>query len=299
MAIKESKSRKVFNIINVIILTLITIICIVPFIHLLALAFSSGAEAAAGSVGLLPKDFSTEAFKYVAKKKEFFQSGVISIMRVVIGTTIGMILVILTAYPLSREQKEFKARTFYVWFFAITMFIGGGLIPTYMIIKELHLINSFWVLVLPGAMNVWNAIMLLNFFRQIPKSLEEAAIIDGANKFIVLFKIFVPLSLPALATLTLFTAIGHWNSWFDGIMYINSPSKYPLQTYLSTLVVQQGGGATVSQTVTPEQLEKLSKIGDGNLKAAQIFLGSLPIMLVYPFLQKYFVKGLTIGGVKE
>nr|WP_307989187.1 carbohydrate ABC transporter permease [uncultured Niameybacter sp.] len=297
MAIKESTGRKVFNVINMIILTLITLICIVPFIHLLALAFSSGAEAAAGGVGLLPKNFSTEAFKYVAQKKEFFQSTFISTMRVVVGTAISMGLVILTAYPLSKEQNEFKGRTAYVWFFAITMFFNGGLIPTYMIIKELNLINSFWVFVLPGAMNVWNAIILLNFFRQIPKSLEEAAIIDGANKFTVLTKIFLPLSLPALATLTLFTAIGHWNAWFDGVMYINSPDKYPLQTYLSTLVIQQN--ISTNEVMTPEQLEQLSKIGDSNLRAAQIFLGSLPIMLVYPFLQKYFVKGLTIGGVKE
>lgn len=297
MKIKESRGRKIFNVVNTIILTAVTLICIIPFIHLLALAFSSGTEAAAGNIGLLPRGFSTEAFKYVAKKWEFFRAAGVSVVRMVVGTAVSMGVVILTAYPLSKEKSRFKSRTLYVWYFAITMFFSGGLIPTYMVIDKLNLIDSFWVLILPGAMNVWNAIMLLNFFRNVPPSLEEAAIVDGANQFTILVKIFLPLSLPALATLTLFTAIGHWNSWFDGVMYLNDISKYPLQTYLSTIIVQQDFSANLSMTA--EEMAKLSQVGDSNLKAAQIFLGSLPIMVVYPFLQKYFVKGLTVGGVKE
>lgn len=296
MKIRESRGRKLFRCINAAILTGVTLLCIVPFLHLLALAFSSGAEAASGEVGLWPKSFTAEAFVYVAQKKAFFLSAGVSVLRVLAGTLISMALVILAAYPLSKEKSRFRARTGYVWYFAITMFFSGGLIPTYMIIKELRLLDSFWVLVLPGAMNVWNAIILLNFFRQIPTSLEEAAVMDGAGQGTVLFRVYLPLSLPSLATLVLFTAIGHWNSWFDGIMYLNDIQKYPLQTYLSTIVVQQS--VSSNSAMTAEEIAQLGQIGDNNLKAAQIFLGSLPIMVVYPFLQKYFVKGLTIGGVK-
>lgn len=296
MKIRESRGRKLFRCINAVILTGVTLLCIVPFLHLLALAFSSGAEAAAGEVGLWSKAFTTEAFVYVAQKKEFFLSAGVSALRVLAGTSISMVLIILAAYPLSKEKARFRARTGYVWYFAITMFFSGGMIPTYMIIKELHLIDSFWVLVLPGAMNVWNTIILLNFFRQIPASLEEAAVMDGAGQLTVLLRVYLPLSLPSLATLVLFTSIGHWNSWFDGIMYLNDIRKYPLQTYLSTIVVQQS--VSSGSTMTAEEIAKLGQIGDNNLKAAQIFLGSLPIMVIYPFLQKYFVKGLTIGGVK-
>lgn len=296
MAIKESTSRKVFVIVNAIVLTAIALLSILPFIHLLALSLSSSLSSAAGEVGLIPKDFSIQAYRYLVQKPDYFRAAGVSIARTIVGTAVSMAIVIISAYPLSKESSRFRGRTVYVWYFAVTMFFGGGLIPSYMVIKELHLINSFWVFILPGAMSVWNVVMLLNFFRQVPKDLEEAAIIDGASQFQVLLKVFLPVSLPALATLTLFTAIGHWNSWFDGIMYINTPAKYPLQTYLSTIVLDQN--MTAVKNMTPEELERLKNISNRNLQAAQIFLGALPIMLVYPFLQKYFVKGLTLGSVK-
>ena len=296
MAIRESKSRKVFTVFNVIILIIITLACILPFIHLLAISLSSEVYTTAGEVGLLPKGFSTEAYKFLLEKPDFFRAMGVSIKRVVLGTTITMFLVVLTAYPLSKESDRFKGRTAYVWFFAFTMFFGGGLIPTYMVIKNLKLVNTIWALVLPGAISVFNVVMLLNFFRRIPKELEEAAIMDGASELTILFKIFLPVSLPSLATLTLFTAIGHWNSWFDGIMYINDPAMYPLQTYLSTIVLDSNN--TTLQVMTPEQLKRMEDIGQQNLTAAQIFLGALPIMVVYPFLQRYFVKGLVVGSVK-
>lgn len=296
MAIKESKSRKIFNVSNIIFLTLVTVICVLPFVHLLALSLSSETATAAGEVNLLPKDFSVEAYRYLLQKKDFFRSMGVSVWRVVLGTTISMLLIIITAYPLSKESLKFKARTRYVWFFAITMFFGGGLIPTYMIIKELNLIDTIWALVLPGALSVWNIVLLLNFFRQIPKELEEAAVMDGAGQMTILFKIFVPIALPAIATLVLFTMVGHWNAWFDGVMYLNTPSKYPLQTYLSTIVLDQN--LSNLNSMSPEQLKRMQEIGNLNLKSAQIFMGALPILCVYPFLQRFFVKGIVVGSVK-
>ncbi|MEG0153707.1 MAG: carbohydrate ABC transporter permease, partial [Cellulosilyticaceae bacterium] len=189
-----------------------------------------------------------------------------------------------------------KARTNYVCFFSFTMFFSGGLIPTYMVIKELHLLDTIWALVLPGAVSVWNVVLLLNFFRQIPKELEEAALIDGAGQFTILVKVFLPIAVPSLATILLFTMVGQWNSWFDGVMYLNTTSKYPLQTYLSTIVLDQN--MTNLNSMSPEQLKRMSEIGSLNLKSAQIFLGALPILCVYPFLQKFFVKGIIVGSVK-
>ncbi|MEG1149479.1 MAG: carbohydrate ABC transporter permease [Niameybacter sp.] len=296
MAIKDSPSRKVFNVANMIFLIIMTLICVLPFIHLIALSLSSELATSAGEVGLLPKDFSLEAYKFLLQKKDFFRAMGVSVIRVILGTLISMTLVILTAYPLSKENNRFKARTKYVWFFAFTMFFSGGLIPTYMVIKELHLLDTIWALVLPGAVSVWNVVLLLNFFRQIPKELEEAALIDGAGQFTILVKVFLPIAVPSLATILLFTMVGQWNSWFDGVMYLNTTSKYPLQTYLSTIVLDQN--MTNLNSMSPEQLKRMSEIGSLNLKSAQIFLGALPILCVYPFLQKFFVKGIIVGSVK-
>ena len=178
------------------------------------------------------------------------------------------------------------------------MFLGGGLFATYFLYKQLGLLNSFLVYILPGACDVWFVLMLMNFFRGIPKEIEEAALIDGAGQFSVLFKLYIPLAMPSIATIILFTAIGQWNSWFDGIMFMNDPSKYPLQSYLYTMIISSDPTKQSGFTLTPEQLEALKNIGGKNLQSAQIFLGILPIALVFPFLQRFFVKGITVGSVK-
>lgn len=294
--IKESRTRKIFNVCNIIMLASVAIICILPFVHLFAVSLSSSLASQAGDVGLLPKDFNLEAYKYLLQKKEFFKAMGVSVVRMVLGTGIGVSITILVAYPLSKEKKEFKARPFLSAFFIITLFFGGGMIPTYMVIQKLNLIDSIWVLVLPIALNVWNVVLLMNFFRRIPKDLEEAARIDGANQLYILLKVFLPIALPAIATIVLFTSVGHWNSWFDGMLYLNTPSKYPLQTYLSTIVIDSD--MTSSQVMTPEQLLALQNVGEKNLQAAQIFIGALPILLVYPFLQRFFIKGIVVGSVK-
>lgn len=296
MAIKDSPSRKVFNVVNMIFLISMTLICVLPFIHIFALSLSSELATSAGEVGLLPKEFSVEAYLFLLQKKDFFRAMGVSVIRVILGTIISMSVVILTAYPLSKENTKFKSRTIYVWFFAFTMFFSGGLIPTYMVMKSLNLLDTIWVLILPGALSVWNVVLLLNFFRQIPKELEEAALIDGAGQLTILIKVFLPIAVPSLATILLFTMVGHWNAWFDGVMYLNTPSKYPLQTYLSTIVLDQN--MTNLNSMSPEQIKRMQEIGSLNLKSAQIFLGALPILCVYPFLQRFFVKGIVVGSVK-
>ncbi len=214
--------------------------------------------------------------------------------RVFLGTIINMFLTIVIAYPLSKESKDLKFRTMYAWFFIFTILFGGGLIPWYMTIKYVGILNSIWALVLPGAIPVFNVILLLNFFRGLPKELEESSFIDGAGYWTTLWKIFVPISLPAMATIGLFTIVGHWNSWFDGLILMNTPDQYPLASYLQRIIK----GIDLTK-ITGQDALVMSQVSDRTAKAAQIFVGTFPILLVYPFLQRYFVQGIVLGSVKE
>jgi putative aldouronate transport system permease protein len=262
--------------------------------HVLAVSFSSSSAAAAGHVKLWPVEFTLESYKYVLGKEEFFESIVMTIKRVAVGLTVNIVLTILVAYPLSKEVNKFRGRTIYAWVFVFTMLFNGGLIPLYMMVKYTGILDSVWALVLPQAVPIFNMILLLNFFRGLPKELEEAAFMDGAGHWTTLWKVYVPLSAPALATITLFTMVFHWNSWFDGLIFMNSPENYPLQSYLQTVVIQQNFTSASLETIA-----ELSKISDRTFKSAQIFLGSLPILLVYPFLQRFFMSGIVLGSVKE
>lgn len=293
---KTSWERKLFLGLNTVFLVLVTLVCIAPIVQLLAVSLSSNIYAISGEVRFWPKGFTLDAYQFLASKSEFLTALQVSLVRVTLGTVINMSLVVLTAYPLSKEVGQFRRRTAYTWYFAITMFFGGGLIPTYMVVKMTGLMNSIWALVIPGAINVWNCVMLLNFFRGVPKEMEEAATIDGASHFQTLIRVYLPVSGPVLATILLFTVVGHWNGWFDGFIYINSPKGYPLQTYLSTLVMQ--ADTLGKKMITREDLARLENVSDKTLKVAQIFMGALPIMCVYPFLQKYFIKGIVVGSVK-
>ncbi|RXZ80534.1 carbohydrate ABC transporter permease [Paenibacillaceae bacterium] len=289
-----SVSRKVFLVCNYMFLCAMALLCILPLVHVLAISFSSSAAAQAGYVKLWPVEFTLSSYQFVLKKPEFFRSIGVTLERVGIGVLVNMVLTIMVAYPLSKEAKKFKARTVYAWVFVATILFSGGLIPLYMTIKYTGIMNSIWALVLPGAVPVFNVILLLNFFRGLPKELEEAAFIDGAGQWTTLWRIFVPLSMPALATVTLFATVNHWNSWFDGLIFMNSPANYPLQSYLQTVVINRD-----LSLVSSADFASLTEVNDRTAKAAQIFLGALPILLVYPFLQRFFMKGIVLGSVKE
>jgi len=294
---KMTRGEKIFLVFNYVILSLVALLCLFPLIHVLAISFSAKSAVAAGVVRLWPVDFTLASYKYVSNRPEFSRSLLISIKRVFLGLLVNMFLTIITAYPLSKEDKQFHSRTIIVWVFVFTMLFGGGLIPWYMTIRATGLLDTIWALIIPGAVPVYNVVLLLNFFRSLPKELEEAALIDGASQWDILWKIYVPLSLPALATLTLFTAVGHWNSWFDGLILMNRPENYPLQSYLQTIIVQQTNVA--GSFLQSEDWRILAVISDRTIKAAQIFLGALPILVIYPFLQRYFMKGIVLGSLKE
>lgn len=289
----KTTSFKIFNIFNTIILTMAALLCVIPLLHVLAVSLSAKAAADANIVSLWPVHPTLEAYKKTIANPVFINSIWVSIQRTVIGTGLTLLLAFLAAYPLSKEDSTFKGRNVYAWAFVFTMLFNGGLVPFYIVIQNLGLINSFWVLILPGAVNVFTTILLLNFFRGVPKELEEAALIDGSGHFRTLFQIYLPVSLPAIATIALFSMVFHWNSWFDGLLFLNDAKSYPLATFLQTVIIQRDMS---TMSMSPGEMELISQ---KTVKSAQIFIGALPILMVYPFLQKYFVKGLVLGSVKE
>ena len=291
--IKKSPGERTFDVFNYFILTILALSCVLPFIHLLAVSFSSSAAATQGRVGLWPTDFALNSYIYAFQRPDFVRSFGITIERVVLGLAVNMLLVIITAYPLSKSKGVFAGRTPIAWFFVITMFVSGGLVPTYMIVAGTGLKNTIWSLILPGAVPVFYLVILLNFFRQIPKELEESALIDGAGQFRILWQIFVPLSIPALATLTIYTIVGHWNEWFNGLIYMDDARNYPLQTYLQNIITTPD-----FSLYDPLQLELMRKISNKTFRAAQIMIVTVPVLVTYPFLQKYFISGMTLGSLK-
>ena len=292
---KKFTSRTLFLIIDYTILTILGLTCLLPLIHILAMSLSSSAAVTRGEVGLWPVEFTLQSYRYVLDKKEFWTAALVTVERVVLGVTVNMVLTVLAAYPLSKEKWEFHGRSVYTWFFVITMLFSGGLIPTYLVVYNVGLINSIWALILPGAVPVYNVILMMNFFRSTPKALEEAARIDGAGHFRVLWNVYVPLAKPSLATVLLFSFVGHWNDWFAGLLYMQRTEKYPLQSYLRTVIIQQ---SLMNQNNVVD-LKELANVSDRTKNAAQIFIAMIPILIIYPMLQKHFAKGLVMGSVKE
>ncbi|NOU65389.1 ABC transporter permease subunit [Paenibacillus sp. LMG 31461] len=291
---RKTFNKYTFQVFNLLFLTIVSISCVLPLIHILAISFSNSSEAAAGAVKLWPVKFTTDSYSFIMNKPEFLRSMSVTLIRVVLATAIGMALTILCAYPLSKEKENFNFRSIYAWFFVITIIFSGGLIPTYMTIKYIGILDSIWALILPSALPVFNIILLLNFFRGLPKEIEESAFMDGAGYWRAMWSISLPSTKPALATVGLFMIVTQWNSWFDGLIFMNSPDKYPLATYLYSVI--KGMDLT---KLNGSDFQKLTSISDRTAKAAQIFLGALPVLLVYPFLQRYFVKGIVLGSVKE
>lgn len=287
---RKTLAYRWFSGFNTLILSIIAILCILPIIHVAAVSLSSSAAATANQVFFWPVGFTVEAYRRTLTNPLFLNALAISAERLVFGTLLSMALTVTSAFVLSRT---FAGRSLYSWFFVFTMLFSGGLIPSYMVVTGLHLTNTMWALILPNAVNVYNTILLMQFFRAIPKELEEAAYIDGANHFRSLLSIYLPLSIPSLATLSLFAMVWHWNSWFDGMIYITDYQKYPLATFLQTIIQS---GDMRNTNMDPSQLKALS---ERTVRSSQILLGALPILLVYPLLQRYFVTGLTMGAVKE
>ena len=220
-----------------------------------------------------------------------------TVERIVIGIPLNIGLSILIAYPLSKSELVFRERKIYVTFFLITMIFSGGMVPTYLLVYNLKMIDTIWALVLPGAVNVFNTIVLMNFFRNLPKAIEESALVDGAGHLTIMMKIFLPLSKPSIATITLFSLINNWIAWFDGLLYNNFTEHYPLQTYLQTTITSSTEVNKVVNNIEDMMLRQ--SVTARSLTAAKIFIAIVPLMCAYPFLQKHFATGLVMGSVKE
>lgn len=277
-------------------LTMTAFACLAPILNTFALSLSSSAMANSGTVTFWPKQFTIAAYRFIMKEKQLYRSFLISIERVLIGGNLNFLLTVLTAFPMAHSSKEFRARKFYLWYLIFCMIFSGGLVPLYIIVNKLGLIDTIWSLTLPGCVPIWNCILLMNFFRNLPKEMEEAALIDGATPWKILLRVFLPVSLPSLATVTLFSVVGHWNDWFAGSIYMNSSSNYPLATYIQTLV---NSAKDISQIKDPEQIKRILETSDTTVNSAKIFVSMIPILAVYPFMQRFFITGLVVGSIKE
>ncbi|KZS48845.1 ABC transporter permease [Paenibacillus glucanolyticus] len=276
------------------ILVLSSLLCLFPIWYTIAVSFSDKSAVAAGLVTWWPVDVTLSSYIKILQERAFFTAFGVSSERVLLGGLINFVVCALMAYPLSRNPRQFRFRNAYMWFIVFTMLFSGGLIPWFVTIKSYGMLDTIWALVLPNAVPVFNVILLVNFFRSIPKEMDEAAMMDGAGPWYMLLKIYLPLSVPVLATITLFSIVGHWNSFFDGLILMNKQENYPLQTYIQQLVVQIN-----TDNMTTEELRQSAQLSNKTLNAAKIVISMLPILVVYPFLQRFFIHGIMLGSVKE
>lgn len=271
-----------------------SILCVLPLLNLLATSFSSPAAVDAGWVSFWPVQFNTQAYSELLQEKQFFVSFWVSVKRVLAGVSLNMFFIIIMAFPMSRSKREFPQRPLYLAIILFVNLFGAGLIPRYLTVKNMGLLDSFAALIVPGAVNTGNLIMMMNFFRNIPRELEEAAMVDGAGPFRVMFNIYIPISTAGIATIALFCGVGHWNDYFTGLIYINRSSLLPLQSYVQQFVAN----INIEEATTYEELAEAARLNNRTLNAAKLFITTIPVLAVYPFLQRYFTKGIVVGAVK-
>jgi putative aldouronate transport system permease protein len=286
---KITKGGRAFSIINGAILVIIALICFLPFVNVIASSFASTQEVVARRFILIPRTFSLDAYRYILSTPTIFKSLAVSVGVTGIGTLVSMVLTSLMAYGLSR--KYLKGRGFLNFLVVFSMLFSGGMIPTFLVVKALGLIDSYWSLILPVAINAFNLIIMRNFFQALPDSLEESAKMDGCTDLGVFWKIMLPLALPSIATISLFYAVTYWNTYMTAILYINDSTKWPIQVLLRQIVIVSSGmqaeGSSVD-VIPPAQ----------TIKMAVIVIATVPMLIAYPFVQKYFVKGALVGSVK-
>lgn len=293
MRFKRSPAERAFDWLNVAILTVVGLLALYPFVYVVLLSFATAADVARGGLLVLPRGFSLGSYDMIFHDPWFLRGFGNSLLRTVTGVAATLLMTSLAAYPLSRPNLPWRRQiVFYILF---TMLFSGGLVPKYLLLRNLGLIDNRLVLVLPLMLTAFNVIILKNFFQQIPPSYEEAARMDGASDLAILFRIFLPLAKPALATIALWTAVIHWNAWFDAMIFITSNDKQVVQIFLQRIVIENS--VKDMQFGTPNFNEQLYT--PDALKAAVTVITVLPILAVYPFVQRYFVKGITLGGIKE
>jgi putative aldouronate transport system permease protein len=292
---RKNIGRKVFLSLNTGICCIMAFACLAPIIHIFATSFSSKESVMAGRIGFIPVGFTLENYHYVMRDAAFFTAFGVSVIRTILALMVQLAMTVLAAYPISLGKRLFHARSFYTWYFLIAILFSGGLVPTYLVVRGTGLIDTIWALVLPGAVPLFYVILMQNYMKSLPDEIRESAAMDGAGQWRILTQIILPLCRVSIATISLFIIVNNWNAWYDGMLYINDYHKFPLQTYLRTVVIKpdlalsQGSGDI-------SMLQML--VSTGGADAAKIFIAMIPIFLVYPFAQKHFVKGIVLGSVK-
>ncbi|WP_308636241.1 carbohydrate ABC transporter permease [Paenibacillus silvisoli] len=294
MGIRLTKHDILVNTIIYAILTLLAVITLIPLLNIFSISLSNSAKATAGLVTVYPLGLSFETYEQIFKDSAILTAAGVSFKRVVLSLVLSMVLTVLAAYPLSRNKKVFRSRGIYMWIVIGTMLFGPSIIPLFFTVKDTHMLGTIWALVIPGAVAQFNIILMLNYFRNIPSELEESASIDGAGPWRRLLQIYVPLSMPIMATIALFVIVGNWNAYYDGLIFSMTTDDFPLQTYIQQLVV------SFDTTIRDmEQVKSLLAVSNRSLTAAKLVITMIPILIVYPFMQKYFISGIMLGSVKE
>ena len=294
MAAKKAKKKvQIFPIVNTIIMILFVIITLYPVLNTLAISLNDGTDSLRGGIYLLPRKFTWKNYITVLQKDNLITGAYVTVARTVIGTVLALISNAILAFIVSRKRFMFKKQLSLFW--VITMYVNGGMIPTFILINQLHMVNTVWAILIPGAFNVWNMILARTYYQSIPTELREASAIDGANEIQHFFKIMIPVCKPIIAVLALWSFVGMWNSYFDAMIYLNDANLQPLQLVLRSILVQNtpqpGMIADIQSTA------EMAKIAE-QLKYATIVVSSLPLLVMYPFFQKYFDKGIMVGSVK-
>ncbi|MFD2614954.1 carbohydrate ABC transporter permease [Paenibacillus gansuensis] len=293
----RTAGEKVFLAAVYVILAFVFFITLYPFWNILVLSINNASDTMRGGIYFWPREIDFSSFRQILSDSEILNASKVTIARTVVGTPLTVLVICLLAYPLSkRELVGGKALTL---IFIFTMYFSGGLIPYYMILKSVNLIDSFWVFIIPGLMNVFHMILVRTFIQQLPGELDESAKIDGANDIQIFYKVILPLCMPVLATIGLFTAIGHWNAWFDSYVFTYKPSLKTLQAVLVKILNQYQTGSMVSDAQKLADSAKKMAVSSDSIRMAATVVATLPIIMVYPFLQRYFVKGMTLGAVKS
>lgn len=289
---KRTKGELVFKIFNFALMVLICLLTLYPFINTIAYSFNEGLDANRGGIYFWPRVFSLKSYERIFSDSTIVNSFLITLIRTFIGVVVTTISTGIFAYALSK--KELIGRNIYLMICVVALIFNAGLIPTYMLYKDLNLLDNFAVYILPSVINLWYMILMKTFFEQFPAELEEAAEIDGATKMGVFFKIVIPLSMPIIATICIFTGVDQWNSWFDGFLYVSNPRLQPIQTYLYRVIAQSQG----SNNVNTQQMLAQSTYSIKTIQAATVVVATLPIVFIYSMFQKYFTKGVMIGAIK-
>ncbi|MEI7027080.1 carbohydrate ABC transporter permease [Paenibacillus sp. y28] len=293
MRIRKPWSARLFEVVNVLLLLVLVFVTLYPMYYIFIVSISDGSAVNRGLVKFWPQDMTLEAYAIIFKNKDIWNAYSNTLLYTSVGTAINVICSAMCAFALSR--RDMYGRNVFIFMIAFTMFLSGGLIPTYLVVQKLGLIDTMWAMVLPPAINTFNMLIMKTFFEGIPVSLQESAFLDGANDFQILFRIILPLSMPIMATMVLFYAVHHWNSFFPALLYLNSKDMYPVQVLLRNIVI---AGEFSDQSSEIGSVGSSFRVVATNYKYAVIIITVLPILIVYPYLQKYFAKGVMIGALK-